>query len=25
LRDAIESKSWEVRDVADGFQLVPKQ
>jgi cysteinyl-tRNA synthetase len=24
LRDEIESAGWEVRDVADGFQLVPK-
>jgi cysteinyl-tRNA synthetase len=25
LRAEIESRGWEVRDVADGFQLVPRQ
>ena len=24
LREAIESTGWKVRDVADGFQLVPR-
>ena len=24
LRDEIEAAGWEARDVADGFQLVPK-
>ena len=24
LRDEIESRGWEIRDVEDGFQLVPR-